>query len=113
MLSDFDRLVQERNALEAWWKLGSKHVGYGSGLYELRVDTLPPPLVAYCGQETAGGRNYHDAPKFFIEVLRKEIAKHVKSICKDAYKNHLAQLNAEILKLKESVLSELEKCEEQ
>lgn len=109
MLQEFDELVKRRQLLQAWWEMDSKRAGWGDGLYVLRVDVMSPSMVAFCGQEYAGARNYHDAPDWFRECVRAEMGKEAKKIARQAYVNEIDRLDTEIEKLKEAVLQQLNK----
>ena len=107
MLQEFDELVKRRQQLQAWWEMGSKHVGWGDGRYVLRVDVVSPSMVAFCGQEYAGARNYHDAPDWFRGCVCAEMQKEAKKLAQQAYVNEIDRLDTEIEKLKEAVLQQL------
>lgn len=96
MLQEFDKLVKERDELIRWWKLGSTIAQYDHSLHELRVDMCKPSLVSYCGQAYAGAQNYHDAPKWFAECIRKEQQARFKELATAAYEKALANLNERI-----------------
>lgn len=107
MFSEFDKLVKQRAALKAWWQLGETICGWGGKRHVLRVDVMKPSMVAYCGQAYAGAKNYHDAPEFFIEALRKELSAHANEIAKAAYEKEIARLDGLIETHRAAVLKEL------
>jgi hypothetical protein len=108
MLEDFDKLVRQRSELMDWWKLGQTIAKYDGKYHVLRVDLQNPSLVAFCGQQYAGAKNYHDAPKSFFTAIRLECDKQINQIVKKAYENEIAILNAAIEKMKTEVLEQLE-----
>lgn len=107
MLSEFDTLVKKRADLVRWWKLGSTMCQYDHSYYVLRVDMNKPGLVSYCGQQYAGDRNYHDAPEWFNDCIRKEQQERFKELATAAYEKALASLNEQIEKHRSAVLAEL------
>lgn len=107
MLKEFDELVRQRKELVEWWKLATTVAEYDRAFYVLRVDVAKPSMVAFCGQQTAGGQNYHDAPSFFLDVVKREIECARVLIVKQAYEKELARLTSEITKLKERIQDEL------
>lgn len=107
MLSEFDELVRKRQALKAWWANQEKIDCIGCTPYALRVDVCRPSMVAYCGQEYSGAKNYHDAPKFFIESVRLEMQSEAKKIVRQAYEKEMAKLNAQIENYRAAVLAQL------
>ena len=108
MLTEFDKAVKDLRALDAWWSMGSKLATYDQQNYRLRVDVARPTMVAYCGQQSAGAKNYHDAPGFFIDAVRVEIASGISAITFHAYERERARLVAEIEKHRAAVLSALD-----
>lgn len=110
MLTEFDKLVQQRAELERWWKLGETIAQKDNSYHVLRVDICKPSLVTYCGQAYSGAQNYHDAPAWFAECVRVEMQNRAKEIATAAYKAKLAQLNEEISKHRTAVEAELAKC---
>lgn len=107
MLQTFDELVARRTALQNWWRLGSTKAKYDNARHVLRVDFQNPTMVAFCGQEYAGAKNYHDAPKFVAELIRKEADRQSFAIAKAAYDREIARLNEEIKKHCNAVLEQL------
>jgi hypothetical protein len=108
MLSEFDRLVKQRKDLKAWWELGSTIAQYDNKFHSLRVDVQTPSLITFCGQQYAGARNYHDAPKFFEKAVMAEMGEHANEIVRAAYNKEIARLDNLIAAHKEAVLKELE-----
>lgn len=106
MLQEFDALVNKRKQLQSWWKRKTTTT-YRSRCHTLRVDILLPTMVAFCGQEYAGANNYHEAPEFFKNCIKKEMEKDINEITERAYNNEIERLNNEIEKYREAVLSEL------
>lgn len=107
MLSEFDELVRKRKALKEWWALGSTIAEYDRKVHTLRVDVQKPSMVSYCGQQYAGAKNYHDAPSFFVDSIRREMQSEANRIAKQAYENEIARLDAEIEKQRAAVLEQL------
>lgn len=107
MLSEFDELVRKRQALKDWWALGETHAEYSRGFHSLRVDVCKPSLVTFCGQQYAGAKNYHDAPSFFAESVRKEMQAEAERITRQAYEKEIARLDSEIEKHRAAVLEQL------
>ena len=108
MLSEFDRLVKQRQELKAWWSLSSTIAQYDNKFHSLRVDVQVPSLITFCGQQYAGARNYHDAPKFFEKAVVAEMGEHAKEIVRAAYLKEIARLDNLIDSHREAVLKELE-----
>ena len=108
MLSDFDALVRRRSELCAWYELGSTVAAYDNKCHTLRVDTMKPTMVSFCGQQYAGAKNYHDAPGFFASAINTEIQKNIKELVKRAYEAELHSLNRQIESHRERILKELE-----
>ena len=111
MMSDFDKLVSDRNSLVYWWNMRNTIARYDNSRYVLRVDFMHPRLVTFCGQETCGGQNYHDAPKFFAEAIGREVSKRYVELTTAAYDAEMKRLNAAIDAKKEEVLRVLQSCE--
>jgi len=107
MLEDFDKLVRQRSELMNWWKLGQTIAKYDGKYHTLRVDLQNPSLVAFCGQQYAGAKNYHDAPPFLFTAIRLECDKQINQIVKKAYENEVARLSAEIENMKAEVVEQL------
>lgn len=107
MMSEFDALVKKRSELERWWKLGSTIAEYDHSYHVLRVDMCKPSLVSYCGQQYAGAPNYHEAPPWFADCIRKEQQLRFKELATAAYEKELNSLNDQIEKHRAAVLSEL------
>ena len=107
MLREFDELVRQRRELKQWWELGSTQAEYDRRLHLLRVDAQKPSMVAFCGQQYAGAKNYHDAPAFFVEAVRKEMQEEAKRLVGLAYQKELARLDAAIEKHRAAVLEQL------
>lgn len=107
MLSEFDELVRKRQALKSWWALGETIAKYDGSVHALRVDVKKPSMVAYCGQEYAGARNYHDAPAFFVDSVRQEMQSEATRIARQAYEKEMAKLDAAIEKQRAAVLKQL------
>lgn len=107
MLKEFDELVKQRRELKEWWMLGSKLAGYDKEFHKLRVDIGVPSMVAFCGQASAGAKNYHDAPKFFLQAIRIEMEKQSRQMVKEAYDREFERLSLEIENLKSEVLKQL------
>jgi len=107
MLQEFDLLVRQRKALKEWWNLGVNVATYRNRYHTLRVDVQKPEMVAFCGQQYAGAQNYHDAPPFFVEAIRQEIAEQSPRIVEQTYEKELARLDAEIEKHRAAVLQQL------
>ena len=107
MLSDFDRLVQQRSALKSWWKLKTTICGWGGGPHVLRLDSVTPTMVAFCGQAYAGAKNYHDAPEGFAGAVRKQIDAHSKAIVEATYASEIERLDRLIEQHRAAVLKEL------
>ena len=107
MLQEFDQFVRQRKELEQWWGLGLTEAAYDRALHSLRVDVQKPSMVAFCGQQYAGAKNYHDAPAFFVEAVRKEMEQEAKRLVGLAYQKELARLNAAIEKHRAAVLKQL------
>lgn len=105
-MADFDKYVQQRKALQSWWNLRTIRT-YDSGGHVLRVDVPKPTMVAMCGQNHPGARNYHDAPDFFAEAIKNEMDLRAKEITKTAYENEIMRLDSLIAQNKEAVLAEL------
>jgi len=110
MLSDFDKLVKDRDALQRWMKMGSTIARYDGANHVLRVDWQLPSMIAFCGQEYAGAKNYHDAPEFFAKVVKSELEKRTSEIVHAAYESAMAVINAGIEKHRELVLEQLGKA---
>ena len=111
MLSEFDTLVKKRAELQRWWKLGSTIAQYDHSYHELRVDMRGPSLVSYCGQAYAGAKNYHDAPEWFKECVRKELQERAKEIATAAYEKSIASLNEQIEENRAAVEAQLSMAE--
>ena len=107
MLQEFDKLVQQRKELKEWWELSTTTAAYNKNFYTLRVNMQKPALVSFCGQQYAGGQNYHDAPSFFLESIREELAEQACAIVAKTYQKELNRLNTEIEKHREAILKEL------
>lgn len=107
MLSEFDQLVNQRKQLKQWWELGGTEAAYDRKFHSLRVDVQKPSMVAFCGQQYAGAKNYHDAPTFFVESVRKEMQEEAKRLVGLAYQKELARLDAAIEKHRAAVLEQL------
>jgi|688.fasta_scaffold392944_3 hypothetical protein len=107
MLREFDELVRQRTELKQWWELGSTQAEYDRKLHSLRVDVRKPSMVTFCGQQYAGAKNYHDAPAFFVEAVRKEMQEEAKRLVGLAYQKELARLDAAIEKHRDAVLEQL------
>lgn len=107
MLQEFDDLVKKKQALKDWWSLSETVAEYDRSVHSLRVDVQKPSMVAYCGQQYAGAKNYHDAPAFFVESVRREMQGESKRIAKQAYEKEIARLDAEIEKHRQMVLEQL------
>lgn len=107
MLSEFDRLVNQRRELVAWWGLRTTVAAYEGTCHSLRVDVQKPSFIAYCGQQYAGAKNYHEAPGFFAESVRKEMQAEAERLAVQAYEKELARLNEAIEKHRAAVLKEL------
>lgn len=108
MLSEFDKLVKQRQSLKDWWSLGSIMAAYDRNYHILRVDIQTPSMIAFCGQQYAGARNYHDAPAFFFEAVRVALQSAAGKLTEAAYHSEIARLDAAIEKHKAAVLKELE-----
>ena len=106
MKSEFDELVDRRSRLIAWWKL-AKTSCYDSGCHVLRVDVQNPTMVAYCGQQYSGAKNYHDAPAFFVEAITKQIKAASNGLAKKAYDAEIDRLTGLIEQHKNQILAEL------
>lgn len=109
MLADFDRLVQKRQELKAWWSLRSTFAFYDQKPHVLRVDIGNPTMVAYCGQAYAGAKNYHDAPEWFKTHVKEQMESVIDEVTCNAYEEAIACLDAAIEKYRDQVLKELEK----
>lgn len=105
MLTEFDKAVKALREIDAWWSLRSKLATYDQQNYRLRIDVAAPTMVAYCGQQSAGAKNYHDAPEWFVGAVRAEISRDVHAIAFRAYERERERLVGEIKNLRESVLS--------
>ena len=101
----FDELVSKRKQLSAWWEL-RKANDFSQGKYVMRVDVETCSLVAFCGQQCAGAKNYHDAPGWFMEQLRKAFQSHAIDITRAAVEAELALLTRLIEDEKNEVLAE-------
>lgn len=106
MLKEFDELVKQRRQLKEWWAWLSKKTYRGNNRI-LRVDVSAPTMVAICGQDYAGGPNYHDAPKGFLRALTEEMQAQAVGIAHEAYEKELARLDEAVARYKEAVLLEL------
>lgn len=107
MLGDFDKLVEQRSELKRWWQLSQTVCGWGGRNHVLRVDLQKPTMLAYCGQAYAGAKNYHDAPGFFAEAVKKEMDAQSKAIANVAYEKEIERLDGLIEKHRAAVLSQL------
>lgn len=107
MLTEFDELVRKRSQLKNWWALGNKVAKYDQKRHSLRVDVQPVGMVAFCGQEYAGARNYHEAPAFFRDAVKRELQAESKRLARQAYEKELAHLDSEISKHRDAVLRQL------
>jgi hypothetical protein len=107
VLQEFDDAVQKRRELKAWWSLGETVAKYDRQKHVLRVDVTKPTMIAFCGQEYAGAKNYHDAPEFFAEAVRQAIQDAVAVLTQQAYETDLARLTAVIEAHRANVLAEL------
>lgn len=106
-LQSFDQLVNQRKQLVAWWDL-RKADDFSQGKYSLRVDAVKPSMVAFCGQERPGSKNYHDAPDWFFDAVRVEIGKAGRLIVEKAVAAEIDRLTERIKAMKEQVLKQLE-----
>jgi transposase-like protein len=107
MLQEFDEAVKERRELKEWWSLGETVAKYDHKKHVLRVDVSKPTMIAFCGQEYAGAKNYHDAPDFFTEAVRQAIQDSVGVLTQQAYETELARLTSIIEDNRANVLAEL------
>ena len=107
MLQEFDKLVKQRKELKEWWELSTTLAAYNKSFYTLRVDMQKPAQVSFCGQQYAGGKNYYDAPVFFLESIREELAEQACAIVAKTYQKELNRLNTDIAKYREAILKEL------
>lgn len=107
MKSEFDELVDRRSRLIAWRNL-SKTSCYDAGCHVLRVDIQNPTMVAYCGQQYSGAKNYHDAPAFFAEAITKQIKAAINDLTKKAYDAEIERLTGLIEQHKKAILAELD-----
>lgn len=107
MLVEFDKLVQQREALMRWWKLGQTVAKYDGEVHKLRVDVAKPTMVAFCGQQCEGAQNYHYAPAGFANAVRAEMAANAADLTKQAYENELQRLNEGIETHREAVMQQL------
>lgn len=107
MLSRFDELVAMRQKLTSWWSLRSTVAQYNRKIHSLRVDVTAPTMIAFCGQQYAGAKNYHDAPDFFFEDVRKELQSNTEAITEAAYARKLASLDDEISSMRSAVEAQL------
>jgi len=77
--------------LRSWYALGSTFAAYDCQNHKLRVD-INVGLATFCGQQYAGASNYHDAPKWFNELVVSELEKKVAECVKAAYEQEVARL---------------------
>ena len=108
MIARFDELVKQRKQLAEWWKLKTTMAAYDRTHHSLRVDVSKPSLISFCGQQYAGAKNYHDAPSFFFEDVRKEFQDNAAAITEAAYHRKMRWFDAEIAALRRQVEAELE-----
>lgn len=107
MLLEFDELVKQRKELIKWMNLGNTLAKYGGKNYSLRVNVLNPAMIAYCGQQYAGDKNYYDAPAFFFDAVRKKMEEMAQKIVCQVFEEEIERLTEAINKHKENVLKEL------
>ena len=110
MLKQFDELVKQRDQLKRWWAMKNEIARYDKTTHTLRVDVVKPSMVAFCGQQYAGAKNYHDAPTFFVEAIRKQFSEHSRELTAKAYEAEMSRLDELIESQRESVLAELGKA---
>ena len=107
MLSEFDSLCRQRDDLAKWMSLGGKIAEYDRKKFQLRVDLNTPSTVAYCGQMCCGGQNYHNAPKWFLNAVKRELDLHAHKAVSHAYQTEMERLDSEIEKHRSDVLKAL------
>ncbi len=112
MLQKFDELVKQRKELQEWWKPKTTVANYNNKYYTLRVDTSEPSMIAFCGQQYAGDKNYYDAPSFFSAAVIREMDAQSHAIVEKAYNEEMQRLNDAIDKHRAAVLAELAQAAE-
>ena len=110
MLKQFDELVKQRDQLKRWWAMKNEIARYNKTTHTLRVDVVKPSLVAFCGQQYAGAKNYHDAPEFFVDAVRRQFHEHSAELTAKAYEAEMARIDDLIESHRNSVLAELGKA---
>lgn len=111
MLEEFDKLVEKRDQLRQWWLLGETVAKYDRKKFQLRVDIEKPLMVSFCGQMSQGSQNYHDAPKFFFEAIRKRISESIEDLTREVYEAELERLNGLIEDNRSAVMAQLNQAE--
>lgn len=107
MLCEFDKLIKQRKELKEWWALHRTIAAYSQCFHVLRVDVPKPSTLCFCGQQYAGGQNYHDAPAFFRDAVAREMQGAAADLVESAYNTEIDRLDAEIEKHRAAVLAEL------
>jgi hypothetical protein len=110
MMKEFDLAVKQRKELQEWWKLGSTVACYSKGNHQLRVDIKKPDMISFCGQAYVGSDNYHNAPGFFFEALKKEIDSNVLRLTTRAYEDEIDRLNNIIKGYREAIIEEINRA---
>lgn len=110
MMAKFDELVEKRRRLKEWWSLRETVADYEKKKHTLRVDLMKPTMVAYCGQQYAGAKNYHDAPEWFRDHVKEQMESVIDEVTCKAYEEAVAFLDAAIDGYREQVLQELGKA---
>lgn len=111
MLERFDKLTAQRSHLKAWWENRENVDCVSGGRYKLRVDVQKPTMVAYCGQEYSGAKNYHDCPGFFVEAVRKELQACANKMASSAYEAEMLRLQKLIDECRDSVMSHFQEMD--
>lgn len=111
-MENFDKATTQRRRLKAWWAMKDLLAAYDKSNYVLRIDFSKPSMVAFCGQQFAGDRNYHDAPEFFRDEIVSVLNSMSYDIAQKAYNSAILKLDKEIASLKAYVTSEIAKSEE-
>jgi len=79
-----------------WRALGRTIADYDQTCHTLRMDLCVSNTFAYCGQQYAGSKNYHDAPKWFTDEVLAELKKDVEAAVERAYQRVTAGLRDKV-----------------
>lgn len=110
MMAKFDELVEKRRQLKLWWSLRDTVADYENKKHTLRVDLMKPTMVAFCGQQYAGAKNYHDAPEWFKDHVKEQMETVIDEVTCKAYEEAIECLDDAIDGYREQVLQELGKA---